>query len=406
MVPFFVRRASLIRKVNRVFLLVMDSAGIGEMPDADQYGDRGSNTLRNLARAVGGLSLPNLERLGLGGLTDILGVAPREPAGASAVVGVASPGKDTMTGHWEMVGIRLKQPLRTYPEGFPPNLIAGYEEAIGRRVIGNKVASGTEIIKELGEEHMKTGRPIVYTSADSVFQVAAHEEVIPIEELYRICQIAREYLSGEHLVGRVIARPFLGSPGSFYRTSRRHDYALEPPERMLLDALAESGIPVTAVGKIRDIFSGRGIAASYPTKGNPEGLETVIRLADETKDGLVFANLVDFDMLYGHRNDARGYAEALEYLDARIPEIEARLGSDDILMITADHGCDPTTVSTDHSREYVPWLTVGRAVRPGTRLGLRPTLADIGATVGSLFGVGFPCAGNNLAEAILKKDSG
>ncbi len=385
-----------------MFLIVMDSAGIGEMPDAWEYGDRGSNTLGNLSRAVGGLCLPNLERMGLGGLTGIMGVAPRLPAGASGTLAMASPGKDTMTGHWEMAGIKLQQALRTYPGGFPPGLIADYEAAIGRSVIGNRVASGTDIIMELGEVHMKTGRPIVYTSADSVFQVAAHEEIIPIDELYRICQVARKLLSGEHLVGRVIARPFLGEPGSFYRTPRRHDYALEPPGRILLDALAEAAIPVVSVGKIWDIYSGRGISASHPTKGNQDGIETVIRLGIEIEQGLIFANLVDFDMLFGHRNDARGYAEALEYLDGRIPEIEARLGPDDLLMITADHGCDPTTISTDHSREYVPWLIAGPLVKPGVELGVRPTMSDLGATLGELFGVEFRGNGTSLAPLMMK----
>ncbi len=389
-------------KAFRVVLIVLDSVGIGALPDAADFGDVGSNTLGNTARAVGGLHLPHLGRLGLGRLTDVLGVPPEPaPLGAYGRMAEASAGKDTTVGHWEMMGVPSPQPLPTYPHGFPPDLIRRFEEAIGRAILGNYPASGTEIIEELGEEHMRTGKPIVYTSADSVFQVAAHEEVIPVEELYRMCQIARELLTGEHRVGRVIARPFTGTPGEFRRTERRKDFSAPPPEATVLDNLADAGIAVIGVGKIEDIFAGQGITEAVHTKNNIDGMDKVEEYLGRVERGLIFANLVDFDMVYGHRNNAEGYARALEEVDRRLPDIQARLRDGDVLILTADHGCDPTTPSTDHSREYVPLLVYGPNVRPGVDLGTRETFADLGATVADLFGVPPTRFGRSFAEEIV-----
>lgn len=391
----------MAERARRVIVVVMDSVGVGAMPDAAEWGDAGSDTVGNTSRAVGGLRLPNMERLGLGNLTSVQGVPPRSPAGACGRMALAARGKDTMTGHWEMAGIVLDPPLRTYPDGFPPDLIGRFEAAIGRRVLGNRAASGTEIIAELGAEHMATGRPIVYTSADSVFQIAAHEDVIPVEELYRYCRIARELCQGEHLVGRVIARPFEGRPGAFRRTPRRHDFALEPPRPMLLDRLRDAGVPVATVGKIADLFAGRGVDQSVPTRDNADGMDAIARLLREWPAGFIWANLVDFDSVYGHRNDPRGYADALAALDRRIPDYEAALGPDDVLVFTADHGCDPTTPSTDHSREYVPLLIAGGRVRGGVVLPARSSLADLGATVADLLGAAPPPRGTSFAADIL-----
>jgi len=375
-------------QVKRVVLLIMDSVGVGELPDAGEYGDSGSNTLGNTAKAVGGLILPNLGRLGLGNIINVVGTPPAQnPAASYGRMAERSAGKDTTTGHWEMAGIILERPFPVYPDGFPPELIKLYEERIGRPVLGNKAASGTEIIKELGEKHMETGYPIVYTSADSVFQVAAHEEIIPVEELYSMCRIAREMLVGDHAVGRVIARPFTGSPGSFRRTVRRHDYSLKPPGKTVLNLLAENEIDVTAVGKINDIFVGEGISRAVPTTGNVEGIDRTLNLLSSSSGGLIFTNLVDFDMLYGHRNDPQGYAEALAELDRRMPELLDAMRDEDVAIITADHGCDPTTPSTDHSREYVPLLVYGKAVKAGVNLGIRETFADVAATVADIFGL-------------------
>ncbi|MDF9409047.1 phosphopentomutase [Pelotomaculum isophthalicicum JI] len=375
-------------QVKRVLLLIMDSVGVGELPDAVEYGDAGSNTLGNTAKAVGGLNLPNLGRLGLGNIINIEGTPPVQiPAGSYGRMAERSAGKDTTTGHWEMAGIILERPFPVYPDGFPTELIKLYEEKIGRRVLGNKAASGTEIIKELGEKHMETGCPIVYTSADSVFQVAAHEEVIPIEELYSMCRTAREMLVGEHAVGRVIARPFIGEPGSFRRTARRHDYSLKPPGKTVLNLLVENNIQVTAVGKINDIFAGEGISRAVSTTGNVEGIDRTLDLLRSTEEGLIFTNLVDFDMLYGHRNDPRGYAAALAELDRKMPELLGAMREEDVAIITADHGCDPTTPSTDHSREYVPLLVYGKAIKAGVNLGVRETFADVAATVAEIFGL-------------------
>ena len=371
--------------------MVLDSVGIGEMPDADAYGDKGSDTLGNMARALvergKPMRLPNLCRLGLANIRHFEGLAPdAAPIGAYGKAALASPGKDTTTGHWEMAGIHLEKPFPLFPRGFPPEVMEEFERRIGRHTLGNKAASGTEIIKELGEEHVRTGSPIVYTSADSVFQVAAHEEVIPLFELYKICETARSILRGKYEVGRVIARPFTGEPGHFTRTTNRHDYAVPPPKGMLLDKLAERGVEIFAVGKIFDVYLGRGIRDSETTKSNADGMAKILEAMGEVDDGLIFANLVDFDMLYGHRNDVEGYGRALEEVDAWLPAFETKLREDDLAILTADHGCDPTTPSTDHSREYVPVLTYGKKARGGVNLGTRATLSDLGQTVAENFG--------------------
>ncbi len=366
---------------RRIIWIVLDSVGIGEMPDAADYGDVGSDTLGNLAR-LRPLDLPNLCRLGLANIRSLEGLAPDPaPLGCYGRCATTSPGKDTTTGHWEMVGIHLAKPFPLYPHGFPPEVMDEFERQIGRKTLGNIPASGTEIIRELGEEHMRTGCPIIYTSADSVFQIAAHEEVIPVPELYRMCEIARGILRGPHEVGRVIARPFVGAPGAFTRTANRHDYAVPPPAGMLLDKLAGARVPVVSIGKIYDIYLGRGISRAEKTKSNAEGMAKVLDAAASHVGGLIFANFVDFDMLYGHRNDAEGYAKALEAVDRWLPALLDRLAPDDLLILTADHGCDPTTPSTDHSREYVPLLAYGKAARSGVNLGTRGTLADMGQTV-------------------------
>lgn len=391
-------------KINRVILIVLDSVGIGALPDAGAYGDAGSNTLVNIARVVGGLKLPHLERLGLGNIAGIKGVPPQDsPAGAYGKMAERSAGKDTTTGHWELSGVILEKPFPVYPQGFPTEIIKSFEESIGRKTLGNKAASGTAIIEELGEEHMKTGYPIVYTSADSVFQIAAHEEIIPLEELYGMCRLARKLLTGEHAVGRVIARPFVGSPGSFQRTANRHDFSLKPPGDTILDLLDSSGCRVQAVGKIEDIFAGQGITEAVHTSGNQDGMEKTLELMRRPGGGFVFANLVDFDMLYGHRNNPQGYAGALEEFDRRLPDFLAALRDDDMLIITADHGCDPTTSSTDHSREYVPLLVYGRLLRSGVNLGIRETFSDIAATLAEIFGVKIG-AGKSFLQEILKRD--
>ncbi|HEV2689821.1 MAG TPA: phosphopentomutase [Bryobacteraceae bacterium] len=371
---------------RRVIWIVLDSVGIGEMPDAAAYGDVGSDTLGNIARRRT-LHLPNMAKLGLGNIKPLPHVDPAEhPAAAYGRCALASPGKDTTTGHWEMAGIHLAKPFPIYPRGFPPEIMQEFEKRIGRGSLGNKAASGTEIIKELGEEHMRTGKPIVYTSADSVFQVAAHEEVIPLWELYKICETARDLLRGPYEVGRVIARPFIGTPGAFTRTPNRHDYAVPPPKGMLLDRLEASKVRVFSVGKIFDVFLGRGIQDQEKTKNNADGMAKTLAALDELDQGLLFVNLVDFDQLYGHRNDVEGYAAALEEFDAWLPSLYAKLSADDLVILTADHGCDPTTPSTDHSREYVPLLAYGPRRSEGVNLGVRSTLSDIGQTVADNFG--------------------
>jgi phosphopentomutase len=370
----------------RVIWIVLDSVGVGEMPDAEAYGDKGSDTLGNIARRRP-LHLPNLRSLGLANLKPLEGLPPDPaPIGAYGRAALASPGKDTTTGHWEMAGIHLSKPFPLYPHGFPREILEPFENRIGRGILGNKAASGTEIIQELGAEHMRTGSPIVYTSADSVFQVAAHEEVIPLFEMYKMCEIAREILRGPHEVGRVIARPFVGQPGSFTRTPNRHDFATPPPKGMLLDRLAERDVEIFSVGKIFDIFLGRGIRETEKTKNNADGMQKTLEAMEALEAGLIFVNLVDFDQLYGHRNDVEGYARALEDVDAWLPRFEDQLRQNDLAILTADHGCDPTTPSTDHSREYVPVLVYGKRARAGVDLGLRSTLSDIGQTVAENFG--------------------
>jgi len=374
-------------RIKRVLILVLDGAGVGALPDAGIYGDAGSCTLGNLARAAGGLDLPELELLGLGNIIPIKGVQPvARPRAAWGKMAMQAAGKDTTSGHWELMGVILKKPFPVYPNGFPLEIIESFEAKIGRKVLGNKPASGTEIIEELGPLHLATGCPIIYTSADSVFQVAAHEKIIPVSGLYRICKIARVLLSGEHAVGRVIARPFIGEPGCFQRTPRRHDFSLPPPRPTLLDRLKEADYQVAAVGKVADIFAGRGITQAVPAGGNEEICHKALEAFRELERGLVFATLVDFDTLYGHRNDVAGFSRALREFNAFLPNLLGLLRDEDLLVITADHGCDPTTPSTDHSREYVPLLLAGPAVKPAA-LGTRATMADLGATLASFFGV-------------------
>ncbi|HXX43553.1 MAG TPA: phosphopentomutase [Candidatus Acidoferrales bacterium] len=377
---------------ERVIWIVLDSVGIGELPDADAYGDVGRDTLGHIARSRP-LHLPNLVRLGLANIKPLEHLTPpARPAGSFGKGATVSPGKDTTTGHWEMAGIWLDQAFPVYPHGFPKELITEFERRIGRHTLGNKPASGTEIIKELGEEHVRTGFPIVYTSGDSVFQIAAHEDVIPIAELYRECVIARALLDGPNRVGRVIARPFTGTPGNFRRTERRHDYAVDPPRPMLLDVLADRKIPVFGVGKIHDIYDGRGVEDYVTTKNNADGMAKLSESLARRPSGLIFANLVDFDMLYGHRKDVEGFARSLEEFDALLGPFLLELKSTDMLMITADHGCDPDPVNptTDHSREYVPILTFSPGSKGGTNLGVRSTLSDMGQTVAENFGGSIP----------------
>lgn len=388
-----------MNRFKRIIWIVLDSVGIGEMPDAAEYGDTGSDTLGNIAR-LRPLRLPNLTALGLANIKPLAGLArAAQPEGSYGKCALASPGKDTTTGHWEMVGIHLAKPFPVYPNGFPREIMDEFERRIARGTLGNVAASGTEIIAQLGQEHIRTGKPIVYTSADSVFQIAAHEDVIPLWELHKMCETAREMLRGSWEVGRVIARPFLGEPGAFQRTANRKDYAVPPPQGMLLDRLDAAGIMVHSVGKIFDVFLGRGIREFEKTKSNADGMKKTLEAMKETAGGLIYVNLVDFDQLFGHRNDVEGYARALEETDAWVPEIRAALDPGDLLIFTADHGCDPATPSTDHSREYVPLLVCGPAVRRGVNLGTRGTLADIGQTVARNFGVAI-AKGESFLHAI------
>lgn len=373
--------------MKRVFLIVLDSFGIGELPDAAQYGDAGTNTLRSVASSAF-FHVPNMKHLGLFNLDGVDFLEGEEhPIGRIARMKEASKGKDTTIGHWEIAGVYSKTPLPTYPNGFPKEVLDAFSKQTGRGVLCNKPYSGTDVIRDYGEEHLKTGDLIVYTSGDSVFQIAAHEEVVPVETLYEYCKIARNILTGEHAVGRVIARPFVGEKGSFTRTPKRHDFSLEPTGITMLDQLKDAGYDVISVGKIKDIFAGKSITEAVYTQGNAEGIERTLEYLDKDFEGLCFVNLVDYDMLYGHRNDIPGYAKALTYFDEKLPEIMGKLREDDLLMITADHGCDPGyTVSTDHSREHTPFLMYGKKVE-AKNLGTRETFSDIGATVLDYFGI-------------------
>ena len=376
------------KSFNRISLIVLDGAGIGAMPDAPEWGDAGSDTFGHIleSRTV---SLPNLQRYGLGNIRPLANLpAVEKPAGSYGRCALRSNGKDTTTGHWEMAGIILERAFPTYPNGFPSSVIDRFvREAEVPGILGNIPASGTEIIKVLGEEHVATGKPIVYTSADSVFQIAAHEEVIPLGRLYGMCETARRILDGEHKVGRVIARPFLGEAGAFYRTENRHDYAVPPPRENLLPALAEADLDVVCIGKIASIYDSLGVTKDLTAKNNEQAISQTIRALEEPTRGLIFSNLVDFDMLYGHRRDTEGYAKALEHFDARLPEIESMMRDDDLLIITADHGNDPTFRGSDHTREYAPLLVYGKSARPGINLGTRHSLADIGQTIAENFGL-------------------
>jgi phosphopentomutase len=386
---------------DRVILIVLDSVGCGELPDARDYADEGSDTLGNIARRVP-LKVPNLRRLGLTRVSAVNRITGEpEPAGAFGRMAESSPGKDSVTGHWELTGLVLERPFPVFPMGFPRELMDEFERRIGRGTLANKAASGTAILDELGAEHLRTGKPIVYTSADSVFQIAAHEDVVPVPELYRWCEIAYE-LAGVGLgVGRVIARPFIGAPGAFRRTANRRDFALTPFAPTLLDHVKEAGFPVVAIGKIEDLFAGRGITTATHTTSDEHGMDEVLQAMTTAPRGLIFANLVDFDTVYGHRNDAAGYAANLERVDARLGELMGRLAPRDLLVVTADHGNDPTTPSTDHSREYVPVFLMGAAVRPGVDLGTLQTFADVGQTLAQVFGVGPLQHGSSFLKQIL-----
>ncbi len=388
--------------INRFIVIVLDSVGIGEAPDAAAFGDVGCHTLGNIAHAVGGLRLPNMEALGLGNIAILEGVRPqRQPTAAYGKMAEVSAGKDTSTGHWELMGIHLRQAFPLYPNGFPPDIMARYEAESRRGWLGNYPASGTVIIDELGQEHMRTGKTIVYTSGDSVFQIAAHEEIVPIEELYQICRTAREILRGPHEVSRVIARPFIGQPGNFERTANRHDFSVLPPEPTVLDKLKEAGLMTYAVGKIEDIFAGQGLTGAVHTQHNMDGVDkTIAAMREQRKRGLIFTNLVDFDAKFGHRNNPEGYANALVEFDQRLPEIMGALAEDDVLVLTADHGNDPTTPGTDHSREYVPILISGAAIQPGVNIGVRATFADLAATIADTLGAAPPPQGISFKSII------
>lgn len=382
--------------MKRVFLIVLDSVGIGEMPDAAEYGDAGSNTLLAASQSPY-FSMPNMRRLGLFNIDGVkIGDREEQPSGAYCRLAELSRGKDTTIGHWEIAGVVSEQPLPTYPEGFPEELIRQFTELTGRGVLCNRPYSGTDVIRDYGREHMETGKLIVYTSADSVFQIAAHEDTVPVEQLYEYCRIARNLLTGEHGVGRVIARPFTGQEGSFIRTSNRHDFSLEPPGVTALDQIVEAGMSVLSVGKIVDIFAGRSISEYVRTTGNADGIDKTLSYMKQDFTGLCFTNLVDYDMLYGHRNDVDGYARALTHFDERVPELLNGLGPEDILMITADHGCDPSTPSTDHSREYIPLVMYGGPIAAGKDYGTRQGFGDIGATILAYLGIQQKCAGNPL----------
>lgn len=393
---------------KRIFVIVLDSVGIGAMPDAHEYGDAGANTLVHIAETKGGLTLPVLASMGLGLIEPIAGVPTvSRPTAAFGKMAELSKGKDTTSGHWELAGCPLFTSFPVYPNGFPPEIIEKFKFHSGLDVLGNKAASGTEIIAELGEEHMRSGRPIVYTSADSVFQIAAHEEIIPLTRLYELCKIARNKVCiGDHAVGRIIARPFIGKPGSFVRTANRHDYSLEPPAPTVLDLVKQSGLAVIGIGKIADIYAHRGLTESYPTKSNNHAMEVITDLAGKSSTrGLIMANLVDFDSVYGHRNDAAGYGQALEEFDTALAGFVSRMTEDDLLIITADHGCDPTVAGTDHTREYVPLLAyhhrLAKTQQP-INLGIRSTFADVGATVAANFSLAPLAYGHSFLKDLLR----
>lgn len=392
-----------MKRFKKISLVVLDSVGIGELPDAELYGDKGTNTFVHIAEQMNGLHIPHLEKMGLGHIYPILGVKKHtNPIAAFGKMKEISVGKDTMTGHWELMGLKVDIPFKTYPEGFPDALIKPFEEKISRKVIGNKPASGTEIIEELGEIHMKTGDIIVYTSSDSVFQIAAHEEVVSLEELYKICETARSMtLNEEHAIGRVIARPFIGKSGSFQRTPNRKDYSVKPPAKTVMNYLVEQGFDSIAIGKIADIFANEGITKAFKTKSNMDGVDKTIDALTADFHGLIFSNLVDFDMLYGHRRDPLGYGKALEAFDARLPEIFAALAEDDLLIITADHGNDPTHIGTDHTREYVPLLVYSKSLNRAVDLGIRRTFADVAATIADNFEVQSPDIGNSFLNELV-----
>ena len=390
--------------MKRAILIVLDSLGVGELPDAKNYGDEGSHTLDNICKACGKLNIDELEKLGIGNIEGV--TVPKACDSAIGAYGRSSEksmGKDTVTGHWEIGGVILEKPLNTYPDGFSKEIIDEFLKRTNKEnILGNTVASGTAIIEELGEEHVKTGYPIIYTSADSVFQIAAHEDVIPVEELYKMCEIAREMLVDKWAVGRVIARPFTGEVGSFKRTSNRRDYALDPFNKTMLEYLKESGKEVAAVGKIEDIYNKKGVTLAVHTKNNMDGVDKTLEYMDTVKEGLIFTNLVDFDMLYGHRNDAKGYGKAIEEFNDRLQEIYAKMTDEDMLILTADHGCDPTTASTDHSREYIPILVYGKNLKGNVNLGTRETFADIGKTILDFFNVENELVGKSFLNDIRK----
>lgn len=392
----------MVEKFKRIFLVVMDSVGIGEAPDAAQFDDVGADTLGHIAERMDGLNMPTMGQLGLSNIREIKGIKKADqPLAHYTKMQEASNGKDTMTGHWEIMGLYIDQPFQTFPDGFPDDLLDELKEKTGRGIIGNKPASGTEILVELGEEHMKTGDLIVYTSADSVLQIAAHEDVVPIEELYEICETARKMtMNDKYMVGRIIARPFVGEPGAFERTSNRHDYALKPFGRTVMNALEDGGLDVVALGKISDIYDGEGVTKAIRTKDNDDGMEKFIQSIDDDFHGLNFLNLVDFDAKYGHRRDPEGYGKALETFDERLPEVLEKLKEDDLLIITADHGNDPIHHGTDHTREYVPLIVHHKGIKAGKALPIRETFADIGATVAENFGVDMPKYGKSFLDEI------
>jgi phosphopentomutase len=388
---------------KRVILIVLDSVGVGELPDAHQFGDVGSNTLGHIAQATPGFDLPHLRALGLGQLADAHLQPVAAPRGAFGRAAEQSRGKDTITGHWEIAGLVPEMVFPYFQEGFPKEIMDRFEQLIGTRTLGNYPASGTVVIEDLGAEHMRTGYPIVYTSSDSVFQIAMHEDIIPIERQYKICEIARELLQGDWAVGRVIARPFVGQPGSFVRTANRHDFALDPPTDTILDYITEAGQMVLGVGKIMDIFNGKGISANKKSKDNAEGIDNTLEWMKLGRPGLIFTNLVDFDMHFGHRRDVAGYAQCLREFDVRLPEIMAAMQPDDVLILTADHGNDPTFKGTDHTREYIPVLVYGDAVAPGADLGTRATFADLGASILDMLGIAGQTAGQSFWGSIQRK---